>query len=456
MSSSGAAPAAPLVGEQFLERRLRRAAAIPIAERGPDVAAFLESVQLQREVQQALPITATGQPALVGPRLRHHLAVMWAFAKCVKAIYICPELPPLQGVVRQHLAAYLPMQLDVPPDVPPDAAPSGSGTSSSSSSSGSGGSSEELSEEGAVEEALAAVAEDLRGLSLWLECTATTTSPDPNGDVSQSWREVMETVDRSNRLMGLLEDAASERLMAYQLALLTQLAQHLLPVLDETPHGQLPSVEKMEVSRLRLERAAPLQPLLTLQQLQHVHICTMVHIVNRQLLLATQHLGVAQVARWREVRAAVSGWQAKLLALEPVTAKSCFFASDAAWLAEVHEGVGGAAAATRPLRSNQLMQRAFQLGQAEGSDFWTAVAGSMLLTGAVRGATWLGVADRGMLEAGVAAAPAAMAAARRGKGVLPEAWSSGMQSLVDPAQYCSRACQVAHWPAHKAQCRRDA
>jgi hypothetical protein len=51
-------------GAEFLERRLARATAVPPAERSPDVAAFVESVQLLREACELLPLTPEGRPAL--------------------------------------------------------------------------------------------------------------------------------------------------------------------------------------------------------------------------------------------------------------------------------------------------------------------------------------------------------------------------------------------------------
>ena len=56
--------ASPLPGAEFLERRLARATAVPPAERSPEVAAFVESVQLMRAAAQLLPLTPDGRPAL--------------------------------------------------------------------------------------------------------------------------------------------------------------------------------------------------------------------------------------------------------------------------------------------------------------------------------------------------------------------------------------------------------
>ena len=55
-------------GAEFLQRRLARAAAVPPAERSPEVAAFLESVQLLREARELLPLTSAGRPALPDSR----------------------------------------------------------------------------------------------------------------------------------------------------------------------------------------------------------------------------------------------------------------------------------------------------------------------------------------------------------------------------------------------------
>ena len=53
-------------GTEFLERSLARATAVPPAERSRDVAAFVDSMQLIREVVQLLPLAAgtENEPAL--------------------------------------------------------------------------------------------------------------------------------------------------------------------------------------------------------------------------------------------------------------------------------------------------------------------------------------------------------------------------------------------------------
>ena len=56
--------AAPAPGAEFLERRLARATAVPRAQRSPEVAAFVEAMQLLREVAELLPLTEDGRPVL--------------------------------------------------------------------------------------------------------------------------------------------------------------------------------------------------------------------------------------------------------------------------------------------------------------------------------------------------------------------------------------------------------
>jgi hypothetical protein len=51
-------------GAEFLERRLARATAVPPAARSPEVAAFVEAMQLLREACELLPLNADGSPAL--------------------------------------------------------------------------------------------------------------------------------------------------------------------------------------------------------------------------------------------------------------------------------------------------------------------------------------------------------------------------------------------------------
>ena len=64
-------------GAQFLQLRLRRASAVPVAKRSTEVSSFLEAVQLLRDVCEQLPLTAGGDAALPLSDLATHRR-LWA------------------------------------------------------------------------------------------------------------------------------------------------------------------------------------------------------------------------------------------------------------------------------------------------------------------------------------------------------------------------------------------
>ena len=98
-------------GVEFLNRRLRRASAVPPAERSPEVAAFVDSVGLLREaVCEQLPLTWTLQiskPALAvdDPSTQRRLLV--ALYSTAWAEYVCPDKPVTGKQLEQHVARYL-------------------------------------------------------------------------------------------------------------------------------------------------------------------------------------------------------------------------------------------------------------------------------------------------------------------------------------------------------------
>jgi hypothetical protein len=66
-------------GFESLQRRLQRVEGIPAAGRSPEAAALLASMQLLREVEALLPLTAEGVAALPdtpATRLRALLAIL--------------------------------------------------------------------------------------------------------------------------------------------------------------------------------------------------------------------------------------------------------------------------------------------------------------------------------------------------------------------------------------------
>jgi len=100
----------PPAGAELLPLRLARAQAVPPAERTPEVAAFVETVQLLREGCQMLPLTPDGRAALPLDSPTTQQQVQRAFLLFARAIYLQPQFTAvLVGDVNwyTHLAAYL-------------------------------------------------------------------------------------------------------------------------------------------------------------------------------------------------------------------------------------------------------------------------------------------------------------------------------------------------------------
>jgi hypothetical protein len=95
-------------GVAFLRRRIERAAAVPPQERNPEVAAFVESAQLVREVCQLLPLTRTGRPALQSGKVLQRQLLLTQ-AKLARAALVLPATVPGVGDcnTKRHLDAYM-------------------------------------------------------------------------------------------------------------------------------------------------------------------------------------------------------------------------------------------------------------------------------------------------------------------------------------------------------------
>lgn len=79
-------------GSDFLEARVRRAAAVPAAERSPEVAGFLEIMSLLPEIHALLPPLEAEQPPSVPPGLEEGGAfALLAFAKAALADYLAAD-----------------------------------------------------------------------------------------------------------------------------------------------------------------------------------------------------------------------------------------------------------------------------------------------------------------------------------------------------------------------------
>ncbi|KAL4425427.1 hypothetical protein ABPG75_009443 [Micractinium tetrahymenae] len=96
----------PPAGAEFFLQRLQRAQAIPPAERGPDVAAFVESVVLLCRIGQLLPLDAAGAPALPDSSATRRRLLRAMLLKA-SADYLCPESSPVSDRNEEAaLAAY--------------------------------------------------------------------------------------------------------------------------------------------------------------------------------------------------------------------------------------------------------------------------------------------------------------------------------------------------------------
>ena len=130
-------PVSQLPGAAFLQRRVRRAAALLPAERPPEVSAFLDSLQLLQEVQQALPCTHHGQPELPhSPVAQRRVAL--ASMKAARACYLCPSPPPTLIEAGALLNAYVPWLREQQQQQPTGSSRK-NGAASGCGSSGAGG-----------------------------------------------------------------------------------------------------------------------------------------------------------------------------------------------------------------------------------------------------------------------------------------------------------------------------
>ena len=92
--------------KQSFAVRLERATAVPKAERSPDVAAFVESVQLLRDVAQMLPLDRQGRPTLKDPAVARQQLLLGA-AKVSRARYLTPHLPVADCEWEEALQIYM-------------------------------------------------------------------------------------------------------------------------------------------------------------------------------------------------------------------------------------------------------------------------------------------------------------------------------------------------------------
>ena len=96
-------------GLAFFERRLQRAQAIPEAERSSDVAVFVKSVSLQRQVLELIPMKSDGVSVALPPSRNRQHRVLLAGLLAIRAEYLSllPAKPAGNLDFISPLAAYL-------------------------------------------------------------------------------------------------------------------------------------------------------------------------------------------------------------------------------------------------------------------------------------------------------------------------------------------------------------
>ncbi|KAL4425955.1 hypothetical protein ABPG75_009971 [Micractinium tetrahymenae] len=98
---------AELPGEEFLQRRLSRAAAIPLEQRSPEVAAFVAAMLLPQQVATLLPLQVDGTAALALRGAEAGRRTALAVLMMLQAKHASPyQLPAIQHACKPHCAAY--------------------------------------------------------------------------------------------------------------------------------------------------------------------------------------------------------------------------------------------------------------------------------------------------------------------------------------------------------------
>lgn len=372
ISNAAMQPIEPQPGSEFLQRRLQKALAVPQAQRSPDVAAFIESSQLLREVQELLP--ASLGEALLPRTAENERRVALAFALAAKASYLCLEEPVAPGALP-HLV--LNEYMDFLEEHPFVGQPFGGG---GGGRPGGG------------------------NIASHAVCTGAILTCFTNATVAARTLNVEMCVDAV---------AACDR---------------LVKLLGEPP---IRSAVDRQLAALQAGRARPL----TAQQLQVACACVTLKVAAPILRLLdclrqagrrgvqlpqemdepTAQLAAWSPQQWEATATAIAEAAALVQRLEPNSPKCCILAAGAAETVRHEEACG-------------LYVRAIQLAQRSGSDL-QAVSATVLLLNALLN-TAEAERSRSAAKAAVAALPAAQQALRRCKRVLPNSWVAGLEAQL--------------------------
>lgn len=368
-------------GAEFLEQRLRRAAAIPPAERSPEVAGLLEGAQLEREAWELIPVDSSGTPQPAHAGLQQ---VLLALEMHARAHYLCEGCTPGSSEGGAHLGAcvrYL------------------HGHGAGSTAPAQPTMPKPSDKYGALAFVLvsqATMAEQVDAAKLPAELPM----------ASYLYSKLQCCLWRQE----ILSRPAFRQQVDSELAELTANAQR-------QHHGRQHGQQQQQ------------QPPLTARQLQFL-ACTLV-FVNAYDTAQSGAGGGEQPTRERCLtpaqleaadRAKVSSAE-MMHALEPDRPASCLC------LAMALKGC----AAGSVQRVISLCQRAIRLSQQQGSDLWLARSSLRFADTVISAGDALAV-DCGMVQAALAALQQVVPAVRRCRRVLPESWLHPFQEPVGIVQ----------------------
>lgn len=174
-------------------------------------------------------------------------------------------------------------------------------------------------------------------------------------------------------------------------------------------------------------------PLLTAAQLQHAACCHLVRTFSKVMGPQFEEERASDPEMAATLLAAFRRCADMLLRLEPHSPKSSFNAAHA-WF-QVAATSSSRDQHTEPfIRCLQLFQLCLQQAQQQRHGFYTAQAGTALLS-MVHSAAALGIpVSAASLQAAVEAFRVAEAALKRGKALWPDAWERPLRAVMDAAR----------------------
>jgi len=382
-------------GAEFLLRRLARAEALSPAERTPDVAAFVDSVRLLRQVCQLLPLTASGEAALPlhSPATQRQLQL--ALANFAQACYLSPGRPVCELNQSRHLVVYCRGYVLGTLNCAGDAAGSSS-----------------------ADPKPMAYAPELGQVLLshaWVAAAG------------EEWGRaaVLHALQLGKQALTMLEGEQARRQISSQL--------------EEV--GEWETAEQLRLQAQVQAQAQARPQAFTLAQLHHATSCAVVQLAMNASCTDIRRMPAGHAAGLpgsaaflaAATRTQLPGAYVKAAthlvcsAVELRTPKSLTAAaSPASLLGERQRGAS-------------LYLRSFELARQQGSDFYTAFSPTLAF---MEAAAWPASLSRGTVQAIHTAFKDVQPAIRRCRQVLPQPWVEELESSFQAAQKMQGAAQA--------------